>query len=176
MASNPYAVTVTATDGSVSVQQSFAWTVTPRITLLNPGPQDSAAGDSISLQLRPPRPLVHSRTARLVYQPAWASTTRAWSAAPSTGASNATPYTVTVTATDGISSASQTFAWTVSALVLQTTADQTNLDGDSVSLALVSHYQGSGTLTYTATGLPTGLTIDSSTGVISGRCGPRGRY
>ena len=47
-------------------------------------------------------------------------------------------------------------------------ADQTNLIGDSVSVPMNAWGQSGQTLTYSATGLPPGLSIDSSTGLISG--------
>src|SRR5207247_2386484 len=45
---------------------------------------------------------------------------------------------------------------------------QHNAEGDTVSLALTAEDAQGGTLTYSATGLPSGLNIDSSTGVIAG--------
>jgi hypothetical protein len=86
----------------------------------------------------------------------------------SSGANTSTPYAVTVTASDGTSSGSQKFSWTVATLVLVSPGDQTNLDGDSVSFALGTHYHGSSPPSFTATGLPSGLSLNSSTGVISG--------
>ena len=51
-------------------------------------------------------------------------------------------------------------------LTVTTPANQTNDDGDSVSLTVTG--SGSGSLSYSASGLPNGLSINSSTGVISG--------
>ncbi len=55
------------------------------------------------------------------------------------GAASGTPYDVTVTANDGTSSSSQTFAWTVSAINLASPGDRTNNDGDAVNLSEYSH-------------------------------------
>ena len=86
----------------------------------------------------------------------------------SSAASLTTPYSVTVTATDGSYHTSQTFLWTVSVINIVSPGDQSNLDGDTVSLAADAQYFGSGSLTYSATGLPSGLSINSSTGATTG--------
>ena len=73
------------------------------------------------------------------------------------GTAQADPYAVTLTVSDGTTSSSATFGWTVSSLYLPTPADQENLDGDSVSLALAAHYHGTATLSYSISGLPAGV-------------------
>jgi hypothetical protein len=50
----------------------------------------------------------------------------------------------------------------------QDLGDQTNTEGDTVSLSAAASDADADALTYTATGLPDGLTIDAATGVISG--------
>lgn len=77
------------------------------------------------------------------------------------------PYTVTVTASDGMASASATFEWAVTFVGLANPGAQSNLDGDVVSLALQGR-SAAGPLTYRATGLPGGLDINPNTGLISG--------
>ena len=47
-------------------------------------------------------------------------------------------------------------------------ADQTNTEGDVVSLQIVASDLDGDSLSYFATGLPTGLTIDAGTGLIAG--------
>src|SRR5262249_11824620 len=84
------------------------------------------------------------------------------------GTAQAAPYSVTVTASDGAASNSVTFSWSVTALMLPLPPDQGNLDGDSVSLLLGAHSHGTATLRCSASGLPTGLSLNTSTGVISG--------
>jgi hypothetical protein len=79
------------------------------------------------------------------------------------------PYQVTVTATDGVNSVSQTFTWFVSPVVsLNAISDQSNAVGDSVSLAVSASDANNATLSYSATGLPPGVTISSTTGLITG--------
>ena len=76
---------------------------------------------------------------------------------------------MTVSAGDGTCSASQSFTWNVNGPVnIVTPADQTNNEGDTVSLSISASDGRSGTLTYGAAGLPAGLSINASTGAISG--------
>lgn len=81
---------------------------------------------------------------------------------------------VTVTASDGQggADASDTFIYTINTNPQRSSEipDQTRTVGDVVTLDISSHFSDADndTLTYTATGLPTGLTFNNSTGVISG--------
>jgi cyanophycinase-like exopeptidase len=168
--SSPYQVTATATDGSSSSSQSFVWTVTPRVALVNPGSQNNASGDSVSVQVSATSPggTMSYSASGLPTGLSINSSTGLISGTLASGDANSSPYSVTVTANDGTSSSSQTFQWTVSAINLVSPGDQTNNDGDTVSLSLTTGYHGTGTLSYTATGLPTGLSISSTTGQITG--------
>ncbi|NEB80947.1 hypothetical protein G3I40_37920 [Streptomyces sp. SID14478] len=80
---------------------------------------------------------------------------------------------VTVTATDAAGKTGSTaFTWTVGdsgggTLTLADPGTQTVYIGKPVSLALKAG-GGTGTRTFTATGLPSGLALDSASGVISG--------
>ncbi len=82
-------------------------------------------------------------------------------------------HNVTITVTDGTGSDTDTFTWTVAnqnqAPVFSTDiTDQSDAEGDSVSLDADATDADLDTLTYSATGLPDGVSIDSGTGVISG--------
>jgi hypothetical protein len=63
----------------------------------------------------------------------------------------------------------QTFNMNVGTVGLALPDDQANVDGEtSISLPMTTTNAGSGTLSYSATGLPLGLTINSTSGVIGG--------
>ncbi|HEY7309296.1 MAG TPA: putative Ig domain-containing protein [Gemmataceae bacterium] len=166
--SSPYQVTVTAADGGATSIQSFVWTVTPRVALVNPGPLSNAVGDSVSLQLSATSPGGTMTYSASDLPPGLTiSSSGLISGTPTTASSM--PYNVTVTAYDGTSSSSQTFAWTVSAINLVSPGAQSNNDGDAVSLSLTTGYHGAGTLSYSANGsLPPGLSLNTQTGQITG--------
>src|SRR5436190_2478821 len=70
-------------------------------------------------------------------------------------------------------SAVQSFVWSVvpPVVMLADPGQQSGLDGGTVSRSLFAIDSASHTLSYSATGLPSGLSINSSTGVISGTLG-----
>ena len=90
------------------------------------------------------------------------------------GASADGPYTVTVIATDPDGdSVSTEFVWTIENLAPEVTtspADVSAVDSETVSIPTADSFvdPDSDDLTFTATGLPEGLSIDPETGVISG--------
>jgi hypothetical protein len=168
---NAYAVTVTASDGQgASASASFTWNVSV-LAVTNPGTLNSAVGDVVSL------PITASGL------PSGGSWTYAATGLPSgltigstsgvisgtiTGAANA--YAVTVTASDGNgASASASLSWNVSVLAVTDPGVQNGAVGDTVSLPIsASGLPGGDSWTYAATGLPSGLTINTATGAISG--------
>ncbi len=140
------------------------------VTLTNPGNQTSSEGASVSLSLS-----ASSGGGTLHYfgvdlPPGLAVN-------PSSGAITGTiavgdaadsAYLATVTATNGTTSASETFTWTISnPLSLSLPANQTNNEGDTVALTLTAS-DSLGTPSFGAEGLPPGLQINTSSGVISG--------
>src|SRR4029077_10899789 len=81
-------------------------------------------------------------------------------------------HAVTVTASDGTLSASESFTWTVTnvnrAPTVTAMTNQTSAENASISLAVTATDPDGDPLTYSATGLPEGLTISAATGLISG--------
>jgi hypothetical protein len=83
-------------------------------------------------------------------------------------------YAVTAIVLDGTQSASQTFTWTIAAAAvnrapaLASVSNKTTRVGQTTTLQLVGSDADGDTLTYTASGLPAGLTINAATGLISG--------
>ena len=91
-------------------------------------------------------------------------------------------YSVVVTASDGTLTASQTFTWTVTDVnrppTLAAVADQTSTPNVNASLQLAGSDPDGTVVSYGAAGLPSGVTIDAATGLISGAAatGSNGLY
>ncbi len=169
----PSVVTVTASDGTYSASENFNWTVT-HVFVVNPGDQQNADGDYVILPINAGENDGTAVTVTAVGLPPGLSVNSADNIVGtiSNTADLNSPYTVTVSATDGTYSDSQTFNWTVTRLLVTNPGDQTNNDGDVVSLQIVADDNLGDALSYTATGLPDGLSINASTGLISGTIAP----
>jgi large repetitive protein len=168
-----YTVTVTARDSAgVSGSAEFLWVVLPKVSVASPGAQVSAVDSAVRLQVKAS---ITPAGGPLAY--AAAGLPPGLSINSSTGViSGATPrapgtFTVTVTADDpqiSDTSGSAVFEWTISKVTMTSPGTQ-NTD---IEAAVSLHLQASSTaglpLTYGATGLPPQLSLDSSTGVISG--------
>ncbi len=143
------------------------------VTVTSPGNQSGTVGTAVSLQIRATdsasgQTLTYSATGL----PAGLSIS-------SSGLISGTPTTagtssVTVTATDTTGAhGSATFTWTISnptgnTVTVTSPGNQSGTVGTAVSLQIRATDSASGqTLTYSATGLPAGLSISSS-GLISG--------
>ncbi len=169
----PFAVTLTATDGTYSGSTSFLWQAANAITLITPADQSGTEGQSVSLQVQASdstsgAALNYSATG-LPTGLSINATTGVIGGTIAAGAAANGPYSPVVTVTDGSSTASTTINWAVAnAISLTTPADQTNTEGQSVSLQIQASDSSGGTPTYGATGLPPGLTLNSATGLISG--------
>jgi hypothetical protein len=140
--SGSYSVTVSTSDGdAVVLQPTVETNGNPMLTF-------SATGLPNGLSINPNTGLVAGTLANLD--------------------SNSSPYSVTISATDGTSTSSQTFTWTVTHVLLTDPGDQINAPGDVVSLPIQASDPDNDTLTYSASGLPQGLSINTTTGLISG--------
>ena len=84
------------------------------------------------------------------------------------------PWNVSITVRDGPTvDDTDTFTWTVTNVnrnptFNQNLPDRTDAEGASISLSAAATDLDGDTLTYAATGLPTGLSIDTGTGLITG--------
>ncbi len=173
-AAGNYPVQIVVSDGSENAMVAFTWTVTNtnRPPLLSdPGTWPMADGDNVSIVPTAADPDGDPLSWSAQGLPPGLSID------PTTGEiTGATDYdspgtfTITVTASDGSSDDTQTFEWTVTNLtpVIDAIADQTNAEGDAVSLTVVATDAEGDAISWAATGLPAGLSIDPSTGAISG--------
>ncbi len=151
------------------------------VTVMNLGDQTNTAGASISLPLTAwasnGDPVTLSETG---LPPGLSISNNAVVGAIALNAGSASPYTVTLTATDvatGVS-ASVSIIWTISVPTIgfMPPGDQANDNGDTVNLSLVCYAWTSNgdPLTFSASGLPPGLTL--SNGVIAGTLTTSGTY
>ena len=174
-------VEVSVADGrGGSDTASFTWDVidipNQSPTLVNPGNQSDFVGDAVSLTLSASDP----DGGTLAFSASGLPTGLAIDAVTGTitGIAGATgTFSVLAQVNDGQGgSDQQSFYWTVSARPneapgLNNPGAQTNEVGDTVSLALVASDPDGDTLSFSASGLPDGLSINSTTGMISGSPG-----
>jgi subtilase family serine protease len=158
-------------------------TSTNTVTVTNPGSQTGTVGTAASLQIAATdsasgQTLTYSATG-LPAGLSINSSTGLISGTPTTAGSNS----VTVTATDTTGAhGSASFTWTINSTTGNTVTvtnpgSQTGTVGTAASLQVHATDSASGqTLTYSATGLPTGLSISSTTGLISGTPTTAGTY
>jgi large repetitive protein len=175
---SPFSVTATATDSvdsSATSSQTFTWTVHPSVSVTSPGDQTNNEKDIVGLRIS----AIDSAGNALAYSASGLptglsvnTTTGLISGTISKGASASSPDSVTVTATDAVDSSAtdqQTFNWTVHPLVtVAKPGDQDNKDGDTASVGVSATDSAGNAMTYSAAGLPSGLSIDSSSGAITG--------
>ena len=151
------------------------------VTVTNPGSQSTKSGTAVSLQVS----ATDSASGQtLTYSATGLPTGLSIS---SSGLISGTPtttgsFSVTVTAKDTTgASGSASFTWTITAATGNTVTvtnpgSQSGTVGTAASLQISGSDSASGqTLTYTATGLPTGLSISSS-GLISGTPSAAGTF
>src|SRR5262249_35480737 len=178
-ADGPFAALVLATDGLSSDELTFTWHVSTPVTLTNPQDQRSLEGATVALQLQASNAAGGTLTYSASGLPGGLSINPATgliSGAISAGASASAPFTVIVNATDGAHSARQTFQWdAVTPTTLTPPSTQSNTVGERVWLPIQASVSGDG-VTYSATGLPSGLTIDAGSGFISGTVNASGSY
>ncbi|MFY0408064.1 putative Ig domain-containing protein [Solicola sp. PLA-1-18] len=163
-------VTLTVTDSaSRTATVGFTWTVDyPPVVATNPGTQVATVGRPEVVQLA-------ATGGSGSYSYAATALPNGLSVNASTGRISGTPTatgssSVTVTVTDTVSRKTGTTTFTlnvVPAPIVTAPGTQTTTKGGTVSLS-ISSTCGNGPCTYTASGLPSGLSIDSSTGRISG--------
>jgi hypothetical protein len=170
-----YPVTATVSDGALTNSKNFTWTVTNvnrAPTLTQPANQTSAGNATVSLQLAASDPdgtaLTYSATGLPPSLTVNATTGVIAGTLSSTGAT----YTVAATVSDGSLANSKTFTWTVSnvnrAPILTQPANQTSAENATISLQLVASDPDGTAPTYSATGLPASLSVNATTGLITG--------
>jgi hypothetical protein len=169
--------------GHTSKSQPATFTIqaTP-FTLVNPGSQQGFEGEVVNLQIKPSTGFSATGFTDVVgiqhtLPPGLSidANTGIISGTIAPNASTNSPYTVTISATDNNGDpASVTFQFKVlGPLFLIQPPDQTNNEGDKVTLQ-ISAPPGYTPAGFIATGLPPGVSINTTTGLITGTIDPRG--
>ena len=175
-----FPVTVTATDTTgASGSASFTWTVSNTVTVTSPGPQESTNGDPITL-------LIEGDDSASGQTLTWSATglPKGIVISPLGGiiqgvVSSSGTFSVTVTATDGTgASGSASFTWTVNPVTVTVTSPgpQTSTDGDPITLPIEGGDSAGRDLTWSATGLPSGMVISRVGGIIQGELTAAGTF
>ncbi len=182
-ASGTYSTTVTVTDdgtGTLSDSESFTWTISanadPVMSAI--GAQTGTIGTAVSIS-----PTASDADSDSV---TWSATglPAGLSISSSTGTITGTPttnnaYSTTVTINDGFGgSDSEGFTFTIAntAPVLAMIGDQSSSVGTAANVTPSASDANGDTIGWSATGLPTGLSIDSGTGAITGTPSAAGSY
>ena len=174
----PYMPVVSVSDGLSNQSIAFQWNVYSAISLGTVANVSDSEGSVVSVSIHavdgtPSMTLTYSLAGQpngVQINPSTGliSGTIAW------GAANAgTSFTPEVTVTDGKSTAQESINWTVaSAITVGSLADQVNTAGDTVSLSVSASDGHSGqTLSYSGSALPPGLSVNPTSGLISGTIG-----
>jgi hypothetical protein len=181
---------ITTDSGVVSGLEStftgdFTGSAANKVGIISPGSLTTATGTAVNYQVQ----AIDTATGTLSYSASGLPT--GLSISSSTGvisgtASKAGTYTVTLTGKDSSGpSGSASFTWTVGSgggsggntVTVTGPGAQSTAVGTAVSLPVKATDSASGqTLTYSASGLPGGLSISSSTGTISGTPTTAGSY
>jgi len=176
-----YTAVVTATDDIANAVTSFSWTVNALVNeeplLTVPADRTNSEGDLISLAIAATDPNGDSLTYGATGLPERLtinSATGLISGALSMASSGS--YNITIYVTDTVQSVSDTFVWDVNNVnQLPSIANpnaQINNEGDAISLQINANDPDGDSLSVSATGLPTGLSIDRFSGTIIGTLGP----
>jgi hypothetical protein len=144
-----------------------------KVSIFSPGTQTTPVGGSVYLQTQGEDTCTGTLTYSASGLPTGLSINSTTGVISGT-ASTAGTYTVTVTGTDSTGpSGSANYTWDVGStgntVTVTNPGSQTGTVGTAASLQISASDSALGqTLTYSATGLPAGLSISSSTGLISG--------
>ena len=181
-----YNVTVDVNDGNGgSDATSFTWNVNPPPntvpTITNPGNQSNTEGDAVTLTVSASDADGDTLTFGAGGLPTGLTINASTGAITGT-ASAAGTFNVIVDVNDGNGgSDNAAFTWKIDPLpnnapVIVNPGNQSNAQGDAVSLTVSASDTDGDTLTFGASGLPTGLIINSVTGAITGSASATGSF
>jgi hypothetical protein len=168
------AVTITDAGGTATSSATFSWLVNPAPRIVSPGNQKTLHSATVSLDMSA---YASGGTGKYAYTaahlPTWLSinaTTGVISGIAPTGADTVTTaITVTLTDATNASSTTATFTWTLNNILTISVPNQSTYKSSAMSLDLhTATTGGTGPYTYTASGLPSWVSLNPSTGVLTG--------
>ena len=176
---SPYNVTVAVSDGiNIPIEVTFIWTVlrpNGAPAVINPRNQTSSEGETVSLQIQASDPDDDPLTYTASGLPHGLNINDSdglISGTVSYLASNDSPYIVRVFVTDGFRDIVSQFSWTITPRndppVITSPENQTSAEGDVVALQIVALDSENDTMVYSASGLPSSLSINENSGLIAG--------
>ena len=165
-------VTVTPTDtpaNAVAVQ-TFTWSIVPAPSVTAPAAQTTTLGGAVSLQLTTSCPNAPCSYALTNGPNGLSISASGLVTGNPTAAGTFGSVKVTVTDAANVSASSATFTWTVNAAPsISAVGNQTTYVNTAASLNVaILASGGTAPYTYSATGLPAWLSINSATGIITG--------
>jgi len=165
-------VTVTATDTAANavVTQSFTWSIVAAPSVTAPATQTTTVGVAVNLQLVTNCPNAPCSYALTSGPSGLSISATGLITGNPTAAGTFSSAKITVTDAANVSASSSTFTWNVNAApsigVVGTQTTYVNTAASLNTALLVSG--GTAPYTYSASGLPSWLSINSSTGIITG--------
>ena len=150
-------------------------------SLGNPGNRFSATDSEVTLQLDASDPNLNVLAFSATGLPTGLSINPSSGRISGQTANVGGVFDVTVSVTDGWSAVSRSFIWTIeggsnTGPNLAVIDDQTSTVDESVSLVVTASDPDGDSLSFSASGLPSGLSISSQTGLISGSAAEAGVY
>ncbi len=166
-----YSVTLSATNGALTGSATFNLTVNPPPPVISAGTATGKVGTTFTYNISATNAPT-GYTATGTFPPGLSltnATTGVISGTP-TGVATASPYTVTIGASNaGGTGTSQSLVITVAPEITSTLAANATVGtAFNYSIAASNTVAGNGTISYSATGLPPGLSVSTTTGAITG--------
>lgn len=172
-----YTPTITVSDGTLTASHTFNWVVTetnaPPV-LTNPGPQTDYENDTISRQFTATDEDSTGLTFSATGLPPGLTMSPTGLVTGYLTYDTAAVYTVEMSVTDGTTTRTVIFTWTVIDVNRPPTvfhADRTNAENDTVTYPTTASDPDGDSLVYTAADLPSGILINSATGQLTGTLG-----
>ncbi len=174
----PHAVSISVNDGNNHIAiASFGWQVdalNQAPVLTNPGNQSDSEGNTVTLTITASDPEGDALTFSSSNLPSGLQLNSASGVISGTLVpASVGSHSVTISVNDGNGhTESVSFIWQVIALnqapILTNPGTQSHSEGDTVSLTIAANDPNADTLTFSSSNLPSGLQLNSASGVISG--------